>query len=405
MTRAIAAIDSALRAFRSNLFRSAMTMIGLIIGIASVLAIGAVGSGLRGMIQDQLERYDASLLIVAPQAQGAPGQRAMLRERDAHRLRLELSGIRGIGTELRSTVRLAKGNSAWNSTLAGMDEDMFVLQGRSVEEGRALTPADYRLGRRVALIGATAAHRLFGAESPVGREIRVNGVPVRLIGRLADEGAGFAGDPDDLLVAPIQTARKRIVGGTGDSPFDAVSGIWMTFAEGDSAGNRARAAEIIGKLHPVRAGAPAPFAVRSMEDQLSQASAAVAALNVGLSVIASISLFVAGIGIMNTMLASVAERTREIGLRRAVGASAADIRNQFLIEAMVLCAIGGAIGILAAIALVQAIAFQLPDWPLRIDAGAVLGTFAVALAVGTFFGVVPAMKASRLDPAAALRTE
>lgn len=403
------ALEAAFAELRGNLFRSALTVLGVVVGVTAVLMIGAIGQGLRDMIREQLERQDPSLLIVVPQTQDPSGrmlsQRGSLRERDLTLIAARMPNLRASGANLSLAVRLSHGNVTSTTALSGVNPDMHRLLGREIATGRNLTQADFRLGPKVALLGSQTASKLFGDTPAVGQLVLANGVLLTVIGVLAQSGANFAGDQDDLVVVPLATARKRIIGRRFGTSFDSVSSFWLTFANGTTQANKLALERHLKSIYQISSAEAPTFSVRSMEEQYRQVGRAVSILSLGLTVIASVSLFVAGIGIMNIMLVSVSERTTEIGLRMALGATRSDIRNQFLIEAVVICSVGALIGILLSILFIIILRAQLADWPLSILPSSIVGAVGLAIVTGAFFGVVPAIRASRLDPSVAMHSD
>ncbi|WP_420607951.1 ABC transporter permease [Novosphingopyxis sp.] len=397
-------IGSALDSLRSNSFRSGLTILGLAIGVAAITLIGAIGNGLGGLVHDQLERYDASLLIVTPTDTAAAGRVPFrLRARDTDYLKANVPTVMLAGGEVRQPVRARANGETVRTSLSGLDSDMFDLRRMAIAGGRSFTQAEYRSGARVALVGNTVLQKLFAGGASVGQVIRVNGVVLTIVGMLEEEAAGIGGDPDDIIVVPLRTAQRRIAG-QDDQAFDRVDSIWVTFAGGDPARNRQAVLSTLTRRSGKQAEDISPVDIRSMEEQLEQVRQAVGAVRIGMSLIASIAIFVAGIGVLNTMLASIGERTREIGIRRALGATVNDIRNQFMIEAVVISVIGGVVGVLVALVGIGIASAQLPDWPLSVTVVNLCGVVAIAITTGVFFGIIPAIRASRLSPTDALRS-
>ena len=382
-----------------------MTVAGLAIGVTAIMMISAIGAGLSGLIQEQLERFDPSLLIVNASDTSRLGASPFyLRGRDSRLLRASLPQLRNVGAELRRPVRVGYEGGSHRTVGLGIDEGMAVLRGFEVAEGRNFQSFDHRSAARVALLGPNVTEELFGTEDPLGESVLIDGAVLEVVGVLAPEGAGLGEDPDDVVVMPLSTAQKRVLGKAPGRPFDEVSTIWLTFTANSTDGNKEAVAAALDRRAGSSSSEGEAFQIRSMEDQLAQVQDAVGAVRIGMSLVGSIAVFVAGIGILNTMLASIGERTREIGIRRAIGASKSDIRNQFVFEALCLSFVGGVIGIIVALIGVTLAQFYLPDWPMTIDLFSILGVMTIALVTGLVFGVIPAARASRLSPVDALKT-
>jgi putative ABC transport system permease protein len=397
-------LSSALNSLRGNLFRSVLTIAGLAIGVASILLIYAIGAGLSGLVKEQLEKFDPSLLIITTSDTARFGRNAfILRARDTRLLASYLPQVQKAGAEFRQPLRASYSGSSARAIVAGMDAAMIDLRRLQVTEGRELSEEDHRRASRVALIGPKIVEKLFDGTNPIGNRIVIEDTLLEVVGILEDQGSGIGGDANDIIVTPLSTAQKRIMGGRSGRPFDEVSSIWITFSDASADANKAAVTKSLYRRVGSRGAEGDPFEIRSMEDQLAQVQDAVTAVRIGMSLIGSIAVFVAGIGILNTMLATIGERTREIGIRRAIGASKAHIRNQFIFEALCISTIGGLVGISLGVLGISIAWLQLPDWPLVVDFTAIIGVQLVAVMTGLIFGLIPAVRASRLSPVDALK--
>jgi len=404
-------IRIALVALRTNMMRSVLTALGIIIGVGAVIAAVSVGRGAEIMIRDQISSLGANLLVVLPRAERGPragglGSGVKLTLRDAQAIGREVGDILAVAPELRGNVQIVAGNANWSTQLSGVTPSFREVRDWEIASGRFLDQRDVDSAAKVALIGQTVRAELFGEALAVGREIRVGRTPMRVIGVLAEKGqAGFGNDQDNVVLTPISTARQRVLGERAGGAGDSVNVIYIE-AAGPAAVEPARAAvtELLRLRHRVAEGEDPPFEIRSTADLQQFGNQATAIFSILLASIASISLLVGGIGIMNIMLVSVTERTREIGLRMALGAKPRDILAQFLTEATVLCIIGGAAGILLGATGARAIA-RFADWPATVEPGIVVIAVGFSAVFGIFFGFYPARKAARLDPIDALRFE
>jgi len=393
-------------ALRVNRMRTGLTMLGLIIGVAAVIAMLAVGTGARNAVNDVVASMGSNLLIVrsGPQMSGglrfATGSAPTLTLGDADAIRA-LPGVAAVAPGSGGAVQLVYGPSNWSTMALGTNPDYLSVRNWSLAAGSNFTEAEMRGAARVAILGQTVAANLFGAADPVGRVIRISRSPYLVIGLLAPKGQSFGGsDQDDTVLVPVTTALRKLFG----SEFaDSVRYIMV---QGDSPRVLGQVQDEIDALlrqrHHISARKEADFNVRNMTEIANAAASTTRVMSLLLGAIASISLVVGGIGIMNIMLVSVSERTREIGLRMALGAKPADVLQQFLVEALLVslggCVLGLAVGI-GTIEVVKRL-FQLNS---QVTAASVLIAFAVSLGVGVFFGFYPARKAARLEPIDALR--
>jgi putative ABC transport system permease protein len=396
-------LKMALRALRTHRLRSLLTILGIVIGVASIAAMIAVGMGAQQQILEQIQSLGANLLMVAPAQAEDRNAPPRLVEDDAAAIAAEVPYVRVASPSVRAAAQLIRGNRDWRTTVNGTTLDYFVAREWPVITGRYFSEAEQRAAAKVVLLGRTVADELFGDSDPIGAEIRIDAVPFSVIGVLGDKGASATGrNQDDVAFVPIATAKQRLgIGHRGNR--GAVDYILVKAVSADTmalAGEQIEAR--LRQRHRTRADQRDHFRISdpaaAMEAQ-REAGRTIAWL---LGAVASISLAVGGISIMNIMLVSVTERTREIGIRMAVGARPRDVRNQFLIEAVTLCLLGGLLGVLLGAAAAVIIALM-TGWPVYIGPQSLLLSIGFAAAVGVFFGYYPARQASRMDPIEALR--
>ena len=402
------AFESAFNALRENKLRSFLTMLGIMIGVAAVLSMMAIGEGSRRTVLDRIDSLGANVLTVRPGAdrrggrsQGADTAKA-LSEFDVQALRKEPYVAAATGS-LSTVVTLVSGNTNWTSGLNGIDGEYFHVQEWSIASGRSISGRDVNAGAAVAVIGQTVKEMLFPNSDPVGERIRINNVPFRIIGVLEEKGQiGFGRDQDDVVMVPLSTARNRLIGGDPATPRH-IARIEVLVKEGfDMAVAQLKMEEKMRELRRIKPGTSDDFRVFSIADFIRARSSAEQTLSVLLAFMGAVSLIVGGVGVMNIMLVSVTERTREIGLRMAIGARQGDIMIQFLIEATVLCVIGGVLGLLIGLSTTH-FAGHLGDMEMRVSFSIILVSLGAAVAVGIFFGFFPARRAARLSPIEALR--
>ncbi|MSP87342.1 MAG: FtsX-like permease family protein [Alphaproteobacteria bacterium] len=406
-----ASIRVALRALRVNALRSALTMLGIIIGVGAVITMVAVGSGAQQKVSEQIRSLGANLIIALPGnitsggVRMGLGSRVTITDEDAAAIQREIPSVQVAAATVRGGVQIVYGNQNWATAIQGVTPEFFEAREWDVDDGRLLTGEDVQSTARVVLLGQTVVRNLFGDESPLDRTIRIRDVPFTVIGVLGYKGQNTQGqDQDDIVVAPLSTARKRVLG------FSAVRarsvGTILVKVQQASQMDEAMSdlRDLLRQRHRLQPNDDDDFSLRNLAEIMATREASSRILTLLLAAVASVSLVVGGIGIMNIMLVSVTERTREIGLRMAVGARARDIMAQFLIEAVTLSIIGGTIGIVAGVASSHAIA-HFAGWPTLIRVEFVLLAFLFSGAVGVFFGFYPARKAARLDPIEALRFE
>lgn len=399
----------ALTALRTNLMRSILTTLGVMIGVFSVILAVAVGNGAQVSVTQQIATLGSNMAIVVPQPDSGsgpprPNDRGRLTERDGQAILRQVSGVRAVAPQIRNSVQLVTPGRSATTQATGATPEYGVVSNINASEGRFLTKSDVGSAARVAVIGQTVSDKLFGDEGPVGQTIRVNRVPFTVVGLLESKGSNLGTDNDDQIVVPITTLRQRLLTTPTQGPDD-VTLLFVGFEDEDAllAGQK-EIKNLLRDRYRVQKGKINPFTVRTTTEIAETTGQVTQIFQAVLVAIASISLLVGGIGIMNIMLVSVTERTREIGLRMALGAKRSDIRNQFLVEAAVLCIIGGAIGLF--LAMLAATIFQkVADFPAPVGIDTAIFSVAFSAVIGLLFGGYPAIRASRLSPIEALRSE
>jgi putative ABC transport system permease protein len=404
-------IRVALRALAINKLRSALTMLGIVIGVGAVIVMIAVGAGAQARVEEQIRALGSNLLLVMPGATTAGGVRmgfgssSSLSEDDVAAINREIPEALA-APALRGSAQIIWGNSNWSTQIYGVTPEYLDVRQWPLAAGRTFEPAEMAGAGKVCLIGATVARQLFGSADPVDQTVRIKRVPFTVIGVLETKGQSLMGtDQDDVILMPITTARTRVIGSASAAKQRSVGTIWVKVADGLP--TRAVEDQVRGLLrqrHRLQPGADDDFSMRNLAEVMAAQEASSRVLALLLAAVASVSLLVGGIGIMNIMLVSVTERTREIGLRMAVGARTRDILGQFLVEAVTLSLIGGLIGVALGVGAAAAIA-SLAGWRVALSAEAVLLAVAFAFVIGVFFGFYPARKAAALNPVEALRFE
>ncbi len=396
-------IRLALEALRRNTFRSMLTVLGVVIGVGAVIAMVTVGKGTTAKVAADLAKLGTNLLFVAP-GQFGPGRASSdarpFTAADVDALREQLRGVRAVAPVGQKAVSVVRGPDSRNTTATGIDGDYLIAQDWSVVEGRGFHPGEIRAGSAVCLVGATVRRELFGAAQPVGRSLRVGQVACEVVGLLEAKGqSGFGSDMDDTVLMPLRAFQRRIAGSTN------ISRLLVAVAEtADSAKVQADLERLLRERRKITADKEDDFSVHDMK-QIVEASLSTTTVLTGLlGAVAAVSLMVGGIGIMNIMLVSVTERTREIGIRLAIGASEEQVMLQFLIEAVILALFGGVIGTLAGIGLAGA-AVTVLEVPFIVDTYIIVLAFSFSAMVGIAFGYLPARHAARLDPIEALHHE
>jgi len=408
---ALAAVRIALRALRVNKLRSILTMLGIIIGVGAVITMIAIGSGAQAQVEDQIKALGTNLIIVTPGSVTAggvrmgAGSRSSLTEDDAYAMQRELSDVQAAAPALRGTGQVVFSGTNWSTQFYGVTPEYFEARNWVIASGKGFDPADITGAGKVVLLGETVARTLFGESDPIGQIIRVRKVPMEVIGVLERKGQSLQGqDQDDVILMPISTARNRVLGGT-QAKLRSVGSISVKVREGsDMAQAEAEIRTLMRQRHRLQAAQDDDFTLRNLSEVLGAREESTRIMTLLLAAVASVSLLVGGIGIMNIMLVSVTERTREIGLRMAVGARAKDILSQFLVEAVTLALVGGLCGIVIGVGGSFAIG-HFAGWRTDLNIEAIMLAVGFAAAVGVFFGFYPARKASRLLPIEALRYE
>jgi len=396
----------ALRALGRNKLRSFLTMLGIIIGVGAVIAMVAIGEGAKALVRSQIASLGTNVLVIVPGTitqggvrTGFGGVRTLV-DGDAKAIMEEVPAVALASPTLRRGEHVVVGNLNWATLAQGVAPEFQQIRDWQVEEGRFINEADVASAAKVALVGRTVADTLFGSEDPVNQVIRIRKIPFRVIGVLAPKGQTSHGtDQDDVVMIPYTTMQKRIMG---------ITHVQSIVVAAVSAERTQEAQQLITVLlrqrHRIQPDQDDDFFIRNLSDIAEAATNTARVMAILLGSIASVSLLVGGIGIMNIMLVSVTERTREIGIRMAVGARSRDIMRQFLVEAVVMAATGGIIGIVLGIGS-STLLNRLAQWPTLISPGIVTVAFLFSGAVGVFFGFYPAQKAARLDPIEALRYE
>jgi putative ABC transport system permease protein len=396
----------ALRALRRNKLRSSLTGLGIIIGVAAVVAMVAIGNGARASIESKVSSLGQNLLLVFAGSSrgggvnGGLGSASTLTLADAEAMGKEVPDVIAVSPEVRTAGQAIANGHNWSTQISGESAQYLSIRSWDVAAGTMFTDRDVRTAAKVAVIGSKTAAQLFGAENPVGRVVRVKSIPFVIIGLLTSKGAGMGGNnQDDILIVPYTTAMKRL---TGDKSLKSVN------LEISGAGRMATAQEQITNLLRQRHNLPADkdddFSILNQKEIADTVGTISTVITLLLGSVAGISLLVGGIGIMNIMLVSVTERTREIGIRIAVGAQPQDILLQFLIEAVTLSLLGGGIGVLIGFGAAR-LASLLVGFDAVVSPGSVLLAFSVSAAIGIFFGFYPARRAAAMDPIEALRYE
>ena len=408
---ALMVLRVALKALRVNKLRSSLTMLGMIIGVAAVIAMLAIGGGAQERVREQLKNLGSNLMLILPGSTTASGVRLgagaaqTLTEEDALAIAVDVEGVVVAAPSVRGSGQVSAGNANWATQYFGTNNDYLITRDWPLSAGRLFEPAELSGAGKVALIGQTTARQLFGDLDPIDQVIRVRKVPLTIIGVLDRKGQNSLGqDQDDIVLMPLATARNRVLGQT-QGRQRRVNTISVKTADGaDMKVIEERIRELLRQRMKVQPGADEPFTIRNLTEILQAQEQASRVLTLLLGAVASVSLLVGGIGIMNIMLVSVTERTREIGLRMAVGARGVDILKQFLVEAITLSMIGGALGIVLGVGASFAVG-EFANWRTEITASAIVLAVGFSGAIGIFFGFYPARKASRLLPIEALRYE
>ncbi|MES5815538.1 ABC transporter permease [Pseudoxanthomonas sp. Soil82] len=403
-------LRTAVFALRGNWMRSALTSLGVIIGIAAVIVMVSVGQGTQAEIDRQLAGLGAQKLDIGPQGQRSMGGVRMsassfftLTEGDVEAIREEIPEVQYVSGSLRGSSQVVYAETNWSTSWQGIQPDFLQINGWQVANGAAFEPQQYA-GDKVVILGETVRRELFGSGTGVGETVRIGRTNFTVAGTLAPKGmSGFGRDQDDVVMVPLDTARRRLLGAMGLPP-GAVMDISLAVAEaGDLAYVQGEVESLLRQRHRIEPGDPDDFQVRNVSQLVATRTQTTRQMSWLLGAVATISLIVGGIGIMNIMLVSVTERIREIGLRLAVGAGPSDVRRQFLAEAMLLSLGGGVLGIAFGVAGALLVGQYNSELPIELNSKVITLAAAFSVATGLFFGYYPARKASQLDPIEALR--
>lgn len=409
MTNLAQALRIALRALRVNKMRSFLTMLGIIIGIAAVIAMMAVGSGASYVISQQIASIGSNILLIIPGSTTSSGIRTgsggvqTLTYEDSRAIMQECPSVELASGTIRGSGQVVYGNQNWSTLLMGATPELFIIREWPVSSGRSISSSDVDGAAKVCLIGRTIAQTLFGDEDPLGKMIRIKKVPFTVVGVLEAKGQSPQGtDQDDVIFLPLRTAQRKLLG----SQFPNSVGAILVKARSEEllASAEEEITALLNQRHRITNGKDPDFTVRNLSEILAVAEQSAKAMSLLLGAVASISLIVGGIGIMNIMLVSVTERTREIGIRMAIGAKRNDILLQFLTEAVLLTLLGGILGIVLGAGGATVVSSIL-SWPTLISPLAITVAVLFSGAVGIFFGFYPARKAAGLNPIEALRYE
>ncbi len=401
-------IRVAFRALVRNKMRAILTMLGIIIGVAAVIAMVSIGQGAQASVQAQIESIGTNLLFISAGAQNVGGVRSgtgdsgtnSLTVEDLDAIRREVPSVSMVTPTVNSRSQLVSGNMNWNTSVQGVSEQYPDVRKWTVQNGEFFSEGDVRTAARVLVIGQTIADNLFPGADAVGQTLRVTNLPFKVIGVMTRKGQDQQGrDQDDIAFAPYTTVQKKILG----SPRVQVAYASAVSQDATYTAQQ-QISDLLRQRHKLTSNEANDFTVRNMTDIAQAANETNNTMTILLACIASVSLLVGGIGIMNIMLVSVTERTREIGIRMAIGARSSAVRTQFLIESIVLSLTGGLIGIVLGVGVSVAIPKML-GWPTLVSTLAILGSVIFSVAVGIFFGYYPARKAAALDPIEALRYE
>jgi putative ABC transport system permease protein len=402
--KAAAVIRIALRALRRNKLRTALTMLGIIIGVGAVIAMVGIGNGAKAQVEAQIASLGENVILIFSGSRTSSGIRSgwgssgTLKIEDAEAISREISGVVAVSPEIRSSDQVASGNQNWFTQILGESPDYFSIRQWAFKEGGSFGEQDVRGANKVCVIGQTTARQLFADTSPLGEIIRIKQVPFVIVGVLAPKGMSVMGsDQDDVVVMPYTSAMKRVLGQTTLRSINVQAENAQAVA-----GVQQQIISLLRQKH--RITGEDDFTVRSQEEIAEAATATSRVLTMLLGSIAGVSLVVGGIGIMNIMLVSVTERTREIGIRMAVGAHGRDILRQFLTEALTLSCLGGILGIALGLGTSEILS-RVAGWATAVSTTSIAMAFGFSAAIGIFFGYYPARKAASLDPIDALRYE
>ena len=399
----------AIRAIKANKMRSILTSLGIIIGVAAVIVMLSVGNGAQVSIQNEMKTMGSNLIIIrsgvatSSGARGGHGSQPTMKKSDGDAIEEKIDAIKLAAPVLEETAQIVYGNANWSTGITGTDSRMFKIKEWDLAYGRMFSETDIKNAAKVAVLGQTVVNELFGDVDPLGKTIRIKGIPFQVIGVLVKRGqSGMGQDQDDAVYIPITTAQKKVIGITFP---DQVRMIMLQAVDSQSTyTSQDEIKQLLRQRHNLGANKDDDFVIMNLTQMMEMMESSTKIMTILLGAIASISLLVGGIGIMNIMLVSVTERTREIGIRMAIGAKAWDIRWQFLMESLVLSLIGGLVGVVFGL-LGAVIVGSLTSLPAQVSVVSVILPFSFAGFVGLFFGFYPAYKASLLNPITALRYE
>jgi len=409
---ALESLRIAMRALRVNKLRSILTVLGIVVGVGAVVCMVSVGAGAQAEVSEKIRTLGANLLLVLPGAKNSGGARLesgtqpTLTEEDAASIRRELVDVQVAAPLLSRSMPLVATNRNWVTVVAGINADYLVAREWQIASGRSFTSDEITSGTKVAIVGSVIVEELFNGRAGVGETFRIGSVPFTVIGVLDRKGLGAAGrSQDDVVFIPLSAAKSRVLGAVRGTTREALDFISIKVSDASAMPEIERELEaLLRQRHRIRGDAPSDFRIENPADVLFARGAAVRLLGSLLIAVAAVSLVVGGISIMNIMLVSVTERTREIGLRMAVGASRRDIRWQFLIEALILALMGGLVGAISGAVASVTIALK-AGWPILISPWAIILACGFAAFIGISFGLYPAHRAARFDPIVALRFE
>ncbi|GMB01481.1 ABC transporter permease [Pelosinus sp. IPA-1] len=390
---------------KANKLRAMLTMLGIIIGVGAVIAMVSIGMGVRDKVESSIAGLGSNLLVVTPGAASSGGSRQAagsgitLNEKDAVAIAQEIGGVNLVAPAVSRSYQVVFGNQNWTTSVQGTTPDILGVRSYTMEEGTFFTNQDVETRARVAVLGKTVAENLFNGGTPIGQTIRINNAPFQVIGVLEAKGESVGGNQDDTIIIPLKTAQERLMGITYVQSINIQ-------ASGTDVINQAQedVQALLRARHKLAPTTPDDFTVRNMVAVMATADATTSMITLLLGVVAGLSLLVGGIGIMNIMLVSVTERTREIGIRKALGARYHNILLQFLIEAVVISVAGGVLGIGLGIVSSYAVS-TVAGWKTIISSLSIIAAFGFSVMIGLFFGIYPARKAALLDPIEALRYE
>ena len=397
-------VKLAMSSIRRNVLRSVLTLLGIVIGVGAVIAMVTLGNGASTKVQENLAKLGSNMLIVRPgQSTFGPGGTSDARafdERDVAALKNNLTGIKGVAPTAQKQAKTVYGSLNYDTSVTGTNSDWFAVQDWTLADGRVFSDSEMRAGASVCVIGATITRELFGAQDPIGERLRIGNFSCEVIGHMAAKGqSAFGSDQDSIVVLPLRTYHRRIAGNT------RVGTISISVIDANDISRVQRDAEdVLRERRRIVPGEEDDFTIRDLTQILATMASTTTILTGLLGAVAAVSLLVGGIGIMNIMLVSVTERTREIGIRLAIGALERQVLTQFLVEAVVLALFGGVLGIAIGLGL-AAVGSAVMDVPFNADLRVIALAFAVSALIGVIFGYFPARRAARLDPIEALRRE